>query len=155
MKTILLRLSMLSMLAMALVLAGSAAASPLRVRTAGTASQMVVMCPDCSQMITCAQMGDYLLGLSADLENPKFGQARFRIRVSDQNGAPVNNAKVTLVLSMPQHGHRSKPLAARSEGKGRYVAATNALVMQGAWRAEVALTTPKGDTVKQVFTFAR
>jgi hypothetical protein len=152
MKTTLLRLSMLTVL---LVLAGSAAASPLRVRTAGTKSQLVVMCPDCSQMITCAQMGDYLVGLSADLENPKFGLARFNLRVTDKDGAPVSNAKVALVLSMPEHGHASKPFTAKRAGKGKYVASTNALVMQGAWRAEVALTTLKGDTVKQVFTFTR
>jgi YtkA-like len=133
-----------------------AKANPLKVGTAGGDSQIVIMCPDCGAPIACAKVGDYALVFSADLEDPKLGLARLTIRVTDKSGAPVNGLKVVVTLSMREHKHALRPMAATSLfGKGEYWVSTGQLQMDGVWNAEVAVTTPKGDTVKQVFTFRK
>lgn len=129
-------------------------ASPLKVSTADSEAQMMLRCPHCNMPLAGAKTGDYTLGFAADLENPKLGNARLIVNVADKSGAPVNGAKVTVTLSMPEHGHGLRPLTAKGHGNGRYWVVTN-LAMGGTWNAEVAVTTPKGDTAKQVFTFGR
>lgn len=143
-------------LAMAVgVLALNAAlAAPLKTRTLGAKSQQVKMCPDCKEKITCAKAGDYTIGFDADLDSPKTGAAKVAVHVLDKAGKPVENAKVTATVSMPQHGHGKKPLTLKSTGHGRYEADTN-LMMPGAWRADVEVTPASGDTVKQAFSFSK
>jgi hypothetical protein len=144
---------------LALVLATTPAlakADPLKVGTGGGDSQIVIMCPDCKAQIVCAKAGDYNLAFSADVENPKLGTARLTIRVTDKAGAPVTGLKVVAALSMPEHQHALQPMTATSPfGKGEYWISTGQLRMDGVWNAQVAITTPKGDTVKQAFTFRK
>jgi hypothetical protein len=129
-------------------------AGPLKVRTSGAKSQEVVMCPDCHEKLACAKAGDYTIGFDADLENPKTGAARVAVHVKDLAGNPVEHAKVVASLSMPKHRHGKRPFALKHVGHGRYEAGTN-LVMTGGWTADVAVTPPSGDTVKQKFSFSR
>ena len=136
------------------LLAGSLAASPLKVKTLGARSQTVVMCPNCKEKITCAKAGDYTIGFDADLDNPKLGSGRIAVHVKDAAGKPVSNAKVAVKLSMPGHGHEPRTVALKSAGHGRYAANTR-LVMPGGWNAEVQVTPASGDTVKQSFAFSK
>jgi hypothetical protein len=145
-----------------MVLAASAAvllvavgiASPLKVRTLGSKSQQVVMCPDCNEKITCARVGDYTVGFDADLDSPKSGAATVAVHLKDKTGKPVNDAGVVATLTMPKHEHGKKPLTLKNTGHGRYEATTQ-LVMSGGWRADVEVTPAGGDTVKQSFSFSR
>jgi hypothetical protein len=133
-------------------------AYPLKVRPARGEGQTVVMCPDCNQPIACARAGDYTIALSGDVDPPNLGgNARFMVRLTDREGKAVTNAKVALVLSMPGHEHPPRTLAMKAEKGGRYAAATSfkTVRMEGPWRAEVRVTTPRGDTVVQPFTFTR
>lgn len=134
--------------------AGAALAGPLKVRPLGGDSQIVLMCPDCSQPIACARAGDYTIGFSAETISPKSGIARLIVRLNDAAGKAVNNAKVAVHLTMPEHNHRvKKPIQLKRERNGKYTGITSRLLMTGAWEAEVAVTTPKGDVVKQKFGF--
>jgi hypothetical protein len=148
-------LNTLATAAAALALAGAALASPMKVRTEGTKSQSVLMCKDCSAKAACAKAGDYVVGLTVDLENPKVGSGRIIAHVQNQEKQPVTNAKVTVALSMPDHKHGGKPIALKHDGHGKYVAATQHLGMAGRYHAEVAVTTAGGDTVKQTFSFTK
>lgn len=148
------RIELLSALAGAVLLAGAVAAAPLQVRTYGSKSQQVVMCPDCKEKIACAKVGDYSVGFDADVENTKTGAARVAVHVKDKAGKPVDDAAVTVTLTMPKHAHGKKPLELKSAGHGRYETAT-ILGMAGGWKADVQVKPATGDTVTQAFSFAR
>ncbi len=137
-----------------LVALNVSSSSPLKTRTLGTKSQEVVMCPDCREKIACAKAGDYTIGFDADLDSPKTGSGKVAVHVKDAAGNPVENAAVTVTLTMPDHKHGKAPLKLKSVGHGRYQTATQ-LVMPGAWKATVEVRPAGGDTIKQVFTFAR
>jgi hypothetical protein len=133
-------------------------AAPVKVRTEGSASQTVIMCPDCNQPIACAKAGDYNMAFAADIDSPKNGgNVRFGVRLTNQNGAPVTNAKVAVTLSMVGHEHKPRTLQMPGGRDGRYTAHTSfkSIDMQGPWKADVHVTTPKGDTVTQAFSFNR
>jgi hypothetical protein len=144
-------------LVLAVMPALALASRPLKVDTAGGKSQIVIMCPLCGVPIACAKAGDYTLAFSAELQDPEdMGVARLTVRVTDTSGAPVNGLKVTVRLWMGDHEHSLPPLTARSFfSKGEYWATTGHLQMNGVWNAEVSITTPGGDVVKQAFTFSK
>jgi anti-sigma factor ChrR (cupin superfamily) len=142
-------------MAAAVAVTTAAASGPLKVRTRGTASQQIVMCPDCREEIACATVGDFILGLAVDLQNSKTGLTRLTVHVRDEKSTPVTDATVAITLSMPRHRHRSRVLTARHQGHGRYVINNASVRMTGDWQAEVAATTAQGDTVKQEFAFKR
>jgi len=144
----------LAIAAVAVCAAGVAFASPLKVRTFGTKSQQVIMCPDCSAKLACAKVGDYSIGFSADLESPKSGAAAVAVHVLDKGKKGVDDAAVVVTLTMPNHKHGKAPFTLKSAGHGRYAAATK-LVMPGAYQADVAVTLAGGDTVKQSFSFTK
>jgi len=130
-------------------------ASPLKVKTAGTKSQAVTMCADCKEKITCATVGDYIIGFDADLESPKLGTATVAVHLRDKAKQPVTDAKVLATLTMPNHKHQNEtPVTLKHVGHGRYVTSTH-FTMTGIWKAQVEVTPAGGDTVKQVFTFTR
>ena len=132
----------------------SVVASPLKVRTEGTKSQTVVMCPNCKAKVACAQVGDYNVGLLVDQDNPKLGTGKLVVHVQDKAKKPVEGAKVEVTLSMPKHEHGSKPIALKAGKPGEYAAPIQNLGMAGAYRADVAVTVD-GDTVKQAFSFSK
>jgi hypothetical protein len=135
-----------------------ALAHPLKVRPAAGESQTVIMCPDCSQPIACARVGDYTVSFAAAVDHPKTGSsAQFNVRLADRDANPVSNLKVAVVLSMPGHEHQPTTVPMKAEKDGRYTATTSfkAVGMEGPWRAEVKITTAKGDVVTQPFTFNR
>jgi hypothetical protein len=139
----------------AMVAAGAVVAGPLKVTTPGAKSQSVLMCEDCKSKITCAKAGDYIVGLTVDQDSPKLGNGRVTVHVRDTAKNPVADAKVTVALSMPKHEHGGKPVALKHQGHGKYVATVNNVGMSGAYKADVAVTTSGGDTVKQSFSFAK
>ena len=135
------------------VLASSVLASQVRVRTKGAKSQSVQMCADCKKKISCAAAGDYLIGLSVDLENPKVATGTFVVHVLDKTKKPVTDADVSIQLDMPKHKHEIDPLEAKHVSHGKHVATTR-VGMPGTWIATVSVGMG-GDTVKQAFTFSR
>ncbi|MBM3457431.1 MAG: hypothetical protein FJX77_02690 [Armatimonadetes bacterium] len=135
--------------------AGTALAAPVNVRTEGTKSQTVVMCPDCHKKSACAQVGDYVVGMSVDLDNAKLGTGRLVAHVQGKDKTPVADAKVSVAISMPDHKHGGKPLELKQDRKGHYIGTSNRLGMAGRYRAVVSVTPAGGDTVKQAFTFTR
>jgi hypothetical protein len=139
----------------AVVAAGAVAAGPLKVTTPGAKSQSVLMCEDCKSKVACAKAGDYTVGLGVDQDNPKLGGGRITVHVRDAAKNPVSDAKVTVALSMPEHQHGGKPVALKHQGHGKYVATVNNLGMSGTYKADVAVTTSGGDTVKQSFGFTK
>jgi hypothetical protein len=141
--------------AFAALMLNSAGATPLKVKTHGTKSQSVFMCADCKSKVSCAKVGDYIVGLVVDVDSPKLGGGQLVAHVQDADKHPVNDAKVVVTLSMPAHKHAGKPIALKSRGHGEYAAKTNTLGMSGGWLATVAVTPKSGDTVKQVFAFAK
>lgn len=131
-----------------------ALAVPVMVGTASGGPQSVIMCPNCGQPIACAQVGDYGINFAVDSLNAKTGATRLNISLVDRTGRPVTGAKVALVLDMPAHHHGPITVPVSGGRKGVYTAATNLSPhMRGQWTAEVRITTPKGDTVSQAFTF--
>jgi hypothetical protein len=141
--------------AVALLLTSVALAAPLKVKTQGAKSQVVTMCPDCKDKITCTKLGDYTIGFDADLVNGKLNTTEISVHVQDAAKNPVTDAKVITTLSMPNHKHgANKPLSLKHVGHGRYSTRTS-LVMTGAWRAAVAVTPASGDTIKQTFVITR
>lgn len=139
---------------MALVAAGSVFASPLKVRTLGTKGQETFMCADCKTKVSCAQVGDYTIGLVVDQDNPKLGTGKLIVHVQDKAKKPVDGAKVTVALSMPKHEHGGKPIALKGGKDGEYTSGIQHLGMPGDYRADVAVVV-KGDTVKQAFSFTK
>lgn len=140
--------------ALSALTAVTAIAAPMNVKTAGTKSQTVTMCPDCKTKISCAKVGDYTVGLAVDQEYPKLGKGKIYVHVK-KDDQPVTDAKVEVALSMPHHHHASKPLTLKHEAHGRYVGTTSGLNMTGAYAAQVTVTPVGGDAVKQNFTFAK
>ena len=136
------------------LVASTAFASLLKVRTLGKASQQIVMCPECNEKVTCAKAGDYLVGLDVNLDSPKTGASTVAVHVMDKDKKPIRDAKVKVALTMPGHGHKREPLMLRNTGHGRYEAATM-IVMPGAYQADADVTTAGGDTVKQSFSFSK
>lgn len=133
---------------------GSALAAPVPVKTLGTKSQTSFMCPDCKSKVACAQAGDFRIGLVVDVDNPKLGTGMLVAHVSDKHQKPVDNAQVTVTLSMPKHGHGKKPIALKSKGDGEYTASVQGLGMTGQWNALVDVNVG-GDRVHQTFAFTR
>jgi hypothetical protein len=116
------------------------------------------MCPDCSQPLTCAKVGDYTISLATDIAHPKTGgSVSFRVGLTGPQGHPVTNARVSLVLSMPGHEHPPVTVSLRGGPRGRYAgtAPFRATRMEGPWKVDVQVRTPKGDVVTQTFTFNR
>ena len=138
----------------AVLAVGSVFASPLKVRTLGTKSQVAFMCADCKTKVACAQAGDYTIGLVVDQDNPKLGTCKLVVHVQDKAKKPVEGAQVAVALSMPKHEHGGKPLSLKAGNPGEYATSIHGIGMAGAYRADVAVTV-NGDSVKQAFSFAK
>jgi hypothetical protein len=137
----------------AILLMTASSASPLKVRTLGSKAQQVVICPECSEKLSCAKVGDYLIGLDVNLDSPKTGAATVSVHLMDQNKKPVTDAKATLALSMPSHGHKRELLHLRNSGHGRFEAAT-VIVMPGAYQADVEVSPAGGDRIRRRLALA-
>lgn len=129
-----------------------AMASPLKVRTLETKSQMMMMCAACERQMACARAGDYTISFDVDLANVKTGAATMAVHVKDKAGKPVEDATVVVNLTMPEHRHTLKPLTSKHTGHGRYLHAAH-LASKGVWRAVVNVTLADGERVKQSFAF--
>lgn len=119
----------------------------------GAKSQSVQMCPDCKKKITCAAVGDYLIGLAVDTGNAKIPTGTFVVHLLDKAKKPVTDADVSIKLDMPKHKHSIDPVEAKHISHGKYVATTN-VGMPGNWTAVVSVGVG-GDTVKHTFTFSK
>jgi hypothetical protein len=130
-------------------------AHPMRVRTAGSESQTVTMCPNCEQPLDCARAGDYRIDLAVDVQHrTNGGRARFEVSLNDRAGLPVSSSQVMLVLTMIGGEQPPRYLRMKAARSGRYTAETTfrPIDMQNLWRAEIKITAPKGDIVSQKFT---
>lgn len=140
-----------TLLALLLVLPAITQARPLPVKLDGP--QTVVMRPNCESSEACAQVGDYVLTLVVDLAQPALGVANLTVGVTKASGAAVDDCAVLVRLTMPEHRDALPPLTTRHLGNGKYAATARGVKVRGTWHAEVAMTTLKGDTIKQRYTF--
>jgi hypothetical protein len=138
-----------------LVLPVLALARPTQVQSDDEQGPGGFHCPHCGAPIAVTAVGDYALAFSADLDTPQMGLTQLSVGVTDRSGEPVNGGKVIVTLSMPGHSHRLKPMTLLGHGGGRYYRNIFQVRMPGLWKAEVAVTTARGETVKQAFTFRR
>ncbi len=83
--------------------------------------------------------------------NPlRLGRATFMIDVVDENGKPVDSAKVLFDLNMTTMNMGTQQGNATSQGNGRYSAEGN-LSMRGSWRVRTAVNMPDGSTKNKDF----
>lgn len=84
--------------------------------------------------------------------NPlRLGRATFMIDVVDENGRPVDNARVQFDLNMTTMNMGTQQGNASSQGNGRYSAEGN-LSMRGLWRMRTTAKMPDGSTINKDFT---
>ncbi len=80
--------------------------------------------------------------LTAAPSPPSKGENAWTLQVVDASGQPLDGAEVTLVPSMPDHGHGSavKPIVAPVGSEGKYAVTRVYLAMAGYWRITVTVT---------------
>ena len=115
------------------------------------------MCANCSGAAPCAQVNDYRITLSADVDRPASSRsARFTVRLTDRLGQPVSDAIITLVL--PSADRSAPPQVARLAGGQNGLYSATVTLKSDPLRdpilASVSVTTAKGDRVRQRFIFA-
>jgi len=89
---------------------------------------------------------------------PDEGDNTWRLLLT-QGGAGLDGAEVTLVPTMPAHGHGTSPesFQGQDRGDGRYEIGPFDLIMPGVWRFEIAAGGASSDESDEsdevVFTF--
>lgn len=95
---------------------------------------------------TLSKSGDGYAGKAGNLNvtvtmNPApaaFSTTTFNITITDEKGAPVSDAKVSLDLTMPSMWMPANKPQAQSLGDGKYQAAGR-FTMRGGWRIDVII----------------
>jgi hypothetical protein len=120
-------------------------------------TQSVTMCSNCSGTAPCAQVNDYRITLSADLDRPTSSRsARFTVRLTDRLAVPVTDAAVTLVIPATDRAAPRQVVTMTGGHDGLYRAnvTLRSDPLRDSLKATVFVTTPKGDRVKQRFGLA-
>ncbi len=81
---------------------------------------------------------------------PQTGNNTFIITVRDENGKPVDNAKVKVDINMTTMNMGTQQGTATSQGDGKYAASAR-LSMRGPWRVRTTATYADGKEVKKDF----
>lgn len=79
--------------------------------------------------------------ISTDPEPPVSGNVTMTIRLTDPEGKPVNDAKLTVQSIMPSHGHVADPLTPSAVGDGTYSGQVF-LLMAGGWSIDITVDRP-------------
>lgn len=88
------------------------------------------------QSAAAATAGPYLVQLTG--ESPKVGITPLTVEITGNGGQPPTPDSVTFEPAMPQMGHATTPVAAMTQGDGRYRADVD-LSMAGQWEITVRI----------------
>ncbi|MGH7351877.1 MAG: FixH family protein, partial [Candidatus Methylomirabilales bacterium] len=133
-----------------IVVAGNFLIDSQRQLTGGTVGMvgmagMEEMAPGRKDAMAAEQGGNLKITLSTSPKSPTVGKTTFKVKVTDQAGKPVTDAKVAFVNSMPSMPGMPGGMSLEEEGKhtgnGEYEA-TGQLVMAGPWKVVVTASRP-------------
>ena len=86
------------------------------------------------------QVGDMIVSIALNPYPPTgFNPADFKVSLTDANGQAINDATVSLDLTMPTMWMPSNQLTLTSTSNGKYFA-SGQFTMRGPWRIEVIIT---------------
>jgi hypothetical protein len=95
------------------------------------------------------QVGDMKVSIALDPYPPTgFNPADFEVTLTDANGQVINDATVSLDLTMPTMWMPPNQFSLTSVSDGKY-SATGQFTMRGPWRIEVVIT--RGGQTQSVF----
>jgi len=105
------------------------------------------------QLLDAGQrIGDLSVWVSTDLTPPTIGRTVLDALVVDDQGQPVNDAKVSFDIDMTNMSHGVNVTAATNVGGGHYTGEVR-LVMMGPWRVIVVVERPNREPVRARFNF--
>jgi Cu(I)/Ag(I) efflux system membrane fusion protein len=87
------------------------------------------------------KVGDVTITLSSQPEAPKVGENILRIKVADQSGRPVKEAKVAFIYNMTMPGMGVSEVPGQFAADGFYEGKAN-LAMAGEWEVTVVVRRP-------------
>ena len=128
---------------------------PALVVVAGVASAAWMMRPPPSDLdlslVRATDAGLYVARLAPEIEPVSVGPMHaWTVTVEDSDGAPVEDARITIDGGMPQHGHGlpSAPAVTEALGGGQYLIEGMKFNMAGWWEIDLAIEGVQGpDTV--------
>lgn len=97
------------------------------------------------------QSGDLFMWIYSSPNPPIRGDNTFEVYVTDANGQPVTDAKVSFDIDMTNMSHGKNVVEATSMGEGHYIG-TVSFLMPGPWRVLVSVERP-GQTSTVRFDF--
>jgi len=133
-----------------IVVAGNFLIDSQRELTGGTVgmagmSDMEGMAQEKKEPTAAQQTGNLKIALSTSPKSPIVGKNTLKVKVTDQAGKPVTDAKVAFVNAMPampgMPGGMSLEEEAKHTGNGEYEALAQ-LVMAGPWKVVVTVSRP-------------
>lgn len=98
------------------------------------------------------KVGGLALRFDSIPQPPRTGANSFEVRVQDEDGRPVTDARMTLALSMPSMSMGGPTATAKHVGDGVYTATAD-LSMAGEWRTRLSVTRPGRRAVTASFDF--
>jgi membrane fusion protein, copper/silver efflux system len=98
------------------------------------------------------KVGGYMLAFTTSPETPKAGEVLLKLKVTDQAGKPVTNAKVTFVYTMPMPGMADSKVAAPHTKNGIYEGKAM-FGMGGTWVVTANVTIPGKAPITEQFQF--
>lgn len=96
------------------------------------------------------KVGDMTLALSTVPTPPRVGENTLRIRLTDEKGKTITNARVSMSYTMPMPGMSPVRAEAALSKEGFYEAKAN-LAMGGTWEVTVTVTIPGKPEVNAIF----
>lgn len=96
------------------------------------------------------KVGDMTLALSTVPTPPRVGENTLRIRLTDEKGKTITNARVSMSYTMPMPGMSPVRAEAALSKEGFYEAKAN-LAMGGTWEVTVTATIPGKPEVNAIF----
>jgi Cu(I)/Ag(I) efflux system membrane fusion protein len=99
------------------------------------------------------QINGLSLALTTVPEQPKAGNVRLKLTLTDQAGKPVTNAQVVFVYTMPMPGMTDSKVTARHTKNGLYEG-TVLFGMGGTWVMTANVTVPGQPPLAEKYQFA-
>ncbi len=93
--------------------------------------------------------------LDAQPSPPSKGKNTLTLQVLDAGGKPVDGATLSIVPTMPDHGHGTSvvPVVTPLGADGKYTASDVYLAMAGLWEVKITVQVPGGATSDVTFAF--
>jgi hypothetical protein len=84
---------------------------------------------------------------------PRAGENIWRIKLSQSDGAPIDNAAINVVPWMPKHQHGSPPPGVTALGQGEYELKPIIFIMPGVWDVTMDVSVNDQPAESIVFKF--